>query len=506
MKILLQPGEVSFAQLRGALYGPVTVELDTQCRTAIRASQQAIEDVIKQDKVVYGTNTGFGLLAHVKIAPDQLEALQRNIVRSHAAGVGEYLKPDVVRLLMLLKINSLAQGYSGVRERLVDMLLTLLNNDVLPCIPSKGSVGASGDLAPLAHLTLPLMGEGHVWMNEEKQPAAQALQVLGLKPLSLGPKEGLAMLNGTQVSTALALAAYIQTEALFTSGVIAGCLSIEASMGSEIPFDARIHQVRRQLGQIQVAAFMRDLFVDSEIRKAYHMEKRRVQDPYSLRCQPQVLGACLDNLKHVAVILHREANAVTDNPLIFSADAVLSGGNFHAEPVAMAADILALVIAEIGSFAERQIAFLIDQHMSGLPAFLAPDAGLQSGFMLAHVTAAALASENKSLAHPACVDSLPTSANQEDHVSMATFAARRLHNMLENTFHIVAIDWLAACQGLDFRAPLKSSPTLEQYRMQVRAQVALYHDDRILGDDISKVYDLLRQPDFIHIPTEWLAV
>jgi len=386
-----------------------------------------------------------------------------------------------------MKIAALAQGYSGARLALVDGLCALLKHKIYPCIPSKGSVGASGDLAPLAHMTGALIGVGDVHVEGEKMPASRALAEAGLEALELAPKEGLALLNGTQVSTALALAALFRCEHVLAAALASGAMAADAIKGSDTPFDDRIHQIRGHSGQIAVAGMLRKLMDGSEIR-ASHIDCVRVQDPYSIRCQPQVMGACLDVMHHVADVLTIEANAVTDNPLIIAdTGEVLSGGNFHAEPVAFAADHLALAIAEIGSLSERRIALLIDSHLSGLPPFLVEDGGLNSGFMMPQVTAAALASENKSLAHPASVDSLPTSANQEDHVSMSTFAANRLHTMLDNTAGIVAIELLAGAQGMDFHHPQKSSEVLESIIRDIREVSPTYTEDRSLAKDIAEV-------------------
>jgi histidine ammonia-lyase len=435
---------------------------------------------------VYGVNTGFGKLASTRIAKDDLEVLQLKLLRSHAVGVGEPLAANVVRLILLLKAASLARGHSGVREEVIDTLLELYNHGITPVIPCQGSVGASGDLAPLAHLCLPLVGEGEVFYQDQRLSASDALKQAGLEPLTLSAKEGLALINGTQVSTAIALDALFATERVFDAAIIAGALTLDAARGSDGPFDARIHAVRGQPGQMDCAAAYRALTAGSEIRQSHVEGDDRVQDPYCLRCQPQVMGACLDQMRYAANVLAIEANAVTDNPLVFAADdALVSGGNFHAEPVALAADALAVVIAEIGAISERRIAMLVDANVSRLPAFLSPDAGLNSGFMIVHVTAAALASENKSLAHPASVDSLPTSANQEDHVSMATFAARRLQSMLHNTSHIVSIELLAAAQGIEFLRPLKSSAPLESLHALIRSTSPAMMQDRSLASEMS---------------------
>lgn len=491
VELTLVPGDLTLSQLRRVWAEPVHVRLDPGCYGAIAASQQVVLDVLAAHKTVYGVNTGFGLLANTRISDEDLALLQKNLVLSHAAGVGPLLDDDVVRLILVLKANALAQGYSGVRQATVDRLVDLTNAGVTPCIPAKGSVGASGDLAPLAHMAMALLGMGDVRWRGELRPAAEVLAELGLEPLTLGPKEGLALLNGTQVSTALALAALFRTEDLFASALVTGAMSVDAAMGSDVPFDARIHAVRGHPDQCAAAAAYRALLAGSEIR-ASHRACLRVQDPYSLRCQPQVMGACLRMIRCTAETLAIEANAVSDNPLVFvETGEVLSGGNFHAEPVALAADTLALAIAEIGSLAERRIALLIDKHLSNLPAFLVEHGGLNSGFMITQVTAAALASENKSLAHPASVDSLPTSANQEDHVSMATFAARRLSDMVDNAAGILAIEYLAAAQGIDFRAPLRTSERLQAAMDGLRAVVPFYDRDRRQAPDIEAAKALI---------------
>ena len=460
--ISLSPGALSLAQMRVILRESQDVALAGDWRDGVDAAAQTVADLIASGDVVYGVNTGFGLLARNRISDDQLRELQVRLVRSHQTGIGRPLEDDVVRLILILKAASLARGASGVRSVVIDRLIEMTNAGVLPVIPEKGSVGASGDLAPLAHMSAALIGEGTVRVAGEVMTAADGLEKAGLEPIRLRAKEGLALLNGTQVSTALALKGLFAIEDGFEAALVAGALSVDAMKGSDTPFDARIHALRGHQGQIDVAAALRDIMHGSRIRES-HLDCDRVQDPYSLRCQPQVMGACLDQIRHAAGILEREANAVSDNPLVFSdAGEILSGGNFHAEPVAMAADALAVAVAEIGALSERRTALLIDPAMSGLPAFLVTEPGLNSGFMIAQVTSAALASENKSLAHPASVDSMPTSANQEDHVSMATFAARRLMAMAGNTANIVAIELLAALQGLEFHKPLASSPALEK--------------------------------------------
>ena len=454
MQLTLTPGKLTLPTLRRVWREPVELTLAPQCHAKIDAAAATVARVIAEGRVVYGINTGFGLLASQRIAPDELGLLQRSLVLSHAAGLGEPMSEPTVRLLMTLKINSLALGHSGVRRELIESLVRLLNAEVYPCIPRKGSCGASGDLAPLAHLCLPLLGEGEVFHRGRRLSGAEGLKIAGLAPTTLGPKEGLALLNGTQASTALALEGLFVAEDLYAAATVAGALSVEAALASRVPFLAQLHEVRGHAGQIAAAAAYRHLLGESSEIGHSHEHCEKVQDPYSLRCQPQVMGACLTQIRGAAETLLTEADAVSDNPLVFADEnAIYSGGNFHAEPVAFAADNLALAIAEIGALSERRIALLIDTHLSKLPPFLVENGGVNSGFMIAQVTAASLASENKSLAHPASVDSLPTSANQEDHVSMATFAARRLGEMGANTAGIVAVELLAACQGLDFRAP-----------------------------------------------------
>lgn len=490
----IQPGNLTLAQLRELHATNTTLTLDPAARPGIRASADLVHKAAQGGDAVYGVNTGFGKLANQRIAQADLETLQLNLLRSHAVGVGEPMSEPVVRLILLMKAASLARGYSGIRELVIDRLFAFYNLGITPVIPCQGSVGASGDLAPLAHLCLPLIGEGEVFFEGKRMPAAQALAQAKLEPIKLSAKEGLALINGTQVSTGLAIDALLATERLFEAAVISGAVTLDAARGSDGPFDPRIHTVRGQPGQIACAAAYRALAVGSAIRKSHLEGDDRVQDPYCLRCQPQVMGACLDQMRYAADVLLREANAVTDNPLVFAeSGTLLSGGNFHAEPVALAADALAVVIAEIGAIAERRIAMLVDTVVSRLPAFLTPEPGLNSGFMIVHVTAAALASENKSLAHPASVDSLPTSANQEDHVSMATFAARRLQQMLRNTEYIIAIELLSAAQGIEFLRPLQSSPVLEGILELVRSVSPAMMVDRSLAPDMELVRGLITQ-------------
>jgi histidine ammonia-lyase len=490
-------GELTLPKLRRIYEQPTVFRLAAHDRARIAAATALVDRIVSVGDAAYGINTGFGLLAQTRIPTEQLELLQRNLLLSHAAGVGEALPDAVVRLVLVLKINALARGHSGITLGLVDALIALLQHEVYPVIPAQGSVGASGDLAPLAHLSAVLLGIGFVRVHGKVLPAIDGLGVAGLKPIKLHPKEGLALINGTQVSTALGLAGLFGTEDVFAAAVVAGSMSVDALKGSDSPFDARIHEVRGQPGQIAVAREYRDLIAGSAIR-ASHLECSRVQDPYSFRCQPQVMGACLDLIRNCSTTLRLEANAVTDNPLLFVEQGdVLSGGNFHAEPVAFAADTLALALAEIGSLSERRIAVLVDPKMSGLPAFLVENSGLNSGFMIAQVTAAALVSENKSIATPCSVDSIPTSANQEDHVSMATHAARRLGPMVENAAGVVGIELLAAAQGIDFHRPARSSTSLEQVHAGIRAHVPFYAADRYFAPDIEAAKVLVRSGRFV---------
>jgi len=489
--VLLAPGAVPLAIWR-EIYRGAEVALDPAAYTAIDASARAVSAILAKGEPVYGINTGFGKLASVRIEEADLEKLQRNIVLSHAAGVGPPMPVPVARLMMALKLASLAQGASGVRAETVRLLEALLDKGLTPVVPCQGSVGASGDLAPLAHMSATLIGVGSFFIDGAVVPADRALAEVGLSPLVLGAKEGLALLNGTQFSTAYALAALFETEMLFGSALVTGALATDAARGSDAPFDPRIHALRRHAGQVEAAHALRRLMQGSAIRVSHLVGDERVQDPYCLRCQPQVMGAVLDILRHAAATLATEANGVTDNPLIFAdTNEALSGGNFHAEPVAFAADILALALCEIGSLTERRIAMLVDPALSGLPAFLTPKPGLNSGFMIPQVTAAALVAENKQRAHPASIDSIPTSANQEDHVSMAAHGARRLMEMTDNCRSIIGIELLAAAQGCDFHHPLLSSPMLERVRELVRRHVPHLDDDRHFQPDLARAADLV---------------
>lgn len=490
--IVLTPGAVTLAQWR-ALYRGARVRLDPAHAPRIAQGAAAVARILAKGAPVYGINTGFGKLASVRIGDADLATLQRNIVLSHAAGTGEPSPVPVIRLMMALKLANLGQGASGVRPETAALLEAMLAQGLTPVVPCQGSVGASGDLAPLSHMAAAMIGVGEIFIGEDRLPAGDALARAGLAPVELGPKEGLALLNGTQFSTANALAGLFEAELLFQSALVTGALSTEAAKGSDTPFDPRIHALRRHAGQIETAAALRTLMAGSAIRASHLENDVRVQDPYCLRCQPQVMGAALDILRQAATTLEIEANGVSDNPLIFpDTDEALSGGNFHAEPVAFAADMIALAICEIGSIAERRIAMLVDPALSGLPAFLTPRPGLNSGFMIPQVTAAALVSENKQRAYPASVDSIPTSANQEDHVSMAAHGARRLLAMAENATAVIGIEYLASAQGIDFHAPLATSAILRAAQGLLRREVSHLSDDRHFHPDMNVANRLVR--------------
>jgi len=480
----LRPGSVSLAELR-AIWEGASVELHPDAWSAIDASAASIGRILASGRTVYGVNTGFGLLAQTRIPDDRLAELQTNLILSHSCGLGDPLDPRIVRLAMILKAIGLGRGHSGVRRIVVERILAFVAADALPVIPGQGSVGASGDLAPLAHMSAALLGEGEIMLGGEILPAGEALARLGLAPLALGPKEGLALINGTQISTAIALDVLFTAERVFATALLAGALSTDALKGSTAPFDARLSAARGQPGQVAVAAALRDLLAGSAIG-ASHVDCAKVQDPYSFRCQPQVMGAILDLIRNAARALAIEANAVSDNPLIFAdGDEAISGGNFHAEPVAFAGDALAMALCEIGSLSERRTAVLVDPKMSGLPPFLIADSGLNSGFMILQVSAAALVSENKSLAFPASVDSIPTSAGQEDHVSMATHGALKARRIALNAAGVVGIELLAAAQGIDFHAPLETSAPLARAHAAIRASVPFHEKDRYLAPDVA---------------------
>ncbi|MEG9884178.1 MAG: histidine ammonia-lyase [Hyphomicrobiales bacterium] len=490
--IVIRPGSVTLEELEQVFRNRSPVRLDPSSRPAIERSARLVSEAAAGESAVYGVNTGFGKLASQKIKPADTETLQRNLILSHCCGVGEPLSGAITRLMLVLKLVSLGRGASGVRWDIIKRLKALLENNLLPVIPCQGSVGASGDLAPLAHMSAVLIGEGEAIYHGQRLPGGEALARAGIEPVELGPKEGLALINGTQFSTANALAALFDARLLAQSALIVSCLTLDAIMGSTEPLRAELHRLRGHKGQIEVAAMMAGLLAGSEIRESHRDNDGRVQDPYCIRCQPQVLGAAVDVLRMAAATLRIEANAVTDNPLVLDDGLIVSGGNFHAEPVGFAADQIALALAEIGSIAQRRVALMVDPALNyDLPAFLTPDPGLNSGFMSAEVTSAALMSENKHFANPCVTDSTPTSANQEDHVSMAAHGAFRLAHMNRNLSHIIAVELLCAAQAVEMRAPLKTSPPLQKVIEILRAEVPVLATDRILAPDIEKTAGLV---------------
>ncbi|KPP83106.1 MAG: histidine ammonia-lyase HutH [Oceanicaulis sp. HLUCCA04] len=490
--LTFNPGDVRLGDLERIWREGLPARLDSSARAAVEASAGQIAKAAAGNAAVYGVNTGFGKLAHVKIAASDTRTLQRNLVLSHCCGVGDETDPASVRLMMALKLLSLGRGASGVRWELITLLEDMLEQGVTPVIPLQGSVGASGDLAPLAHMAAVMIGEGEAFYDGKRLPGAQALVAAGLKPVLLEAKEGLALINGTQFSTAMALAALFDAVRLTANAVLISCLSTDAAMGSTAPLHPQIHKLRGHRGQIEVADHMRALMDGSQIRDSHRDDDARVQDPYCIRCQPQVAGAALDLLRQAGATLEIEANAVTDNPLVLE-DAIVSGGNFHAEPVAFAADMIALAIAEIGAIAQRRVALLVDPTLShDLPPFLTPEPGLNSGFMIAEVTTAALMSENKHLANPCSTDSTPTSANQEDHVSMAAHAAVRLMRMNANLARILAVEAMSAAQGIAFRTPLKTAPALQAALGVLHEDVPVLEADRYMARDIEHAAELVR--------------
>jgi len=493
MSLTLTPGTASLADLARLYWHDDALALDPSARPKVEAAAARVAAAAQGAEPIYGVNTGFGKLAHVRIAAADTAQLQRNLILSHSAGVGEPLPARIARLTIALKLLSLGRGASGVRWEVIAALAALLAKRVTPVIPSQGSVGASGDLAPLAHMTAVILGAGEAEYQGRRLPGAEALVAAGIAPVALGPKEGLALINGTQVSTALALAGLFEAWRLGAASLVTGALSTDAAMGSPAPFRPEIHALRGHRGQIDAARALRALLEGSQIREAHRQGDERVQDPYSIRCQPQVVGAAMDLLRQAAATLEVEANAVTDNPLVLSDGAIVSGGNFHAEPVAFAADQIAIAIAEIGAISQRRIALLVDPNLNfHLPAFLSPAPGLNSGFMIAEVTSAALMSENKALANPRSVDSTPTSADQEDHVSMACHAARRLIEMTDNLGRILGIELLTAAQGVGFRAPLKTGAPLLRVIARLRAEVPALSEDRFLSPDLETAARLVR--------------
>jgi histidine ammonia-lyase len=503
----LLPGSATLADLARLYWDGAPAQLHPDTGPGIDAAAALIARASRDVAPVYGVNTGFGKLANTAIAPEDRAALQRNLILSHCCGVGAPLPAHIVRLIMSLKLLSLGRGASGVRRDVVDLLTAMLAKGVMPVIPGQGSVGASGDLAPLAHMTAVMLGEGEAQYHGQTMTGGAALAAAGLAPIVLGPKEGLALINGTQVSTALALAGLFETWRCALGAIVTGALSTDAIMGSAAPFRPEVQALRGHQGQIDTGLALRALIEGSEIREAHRDDDERVQDPYCIRCQPQVMGACLDLLRFTGRTLAVEANAVTDNPLVFTDDnTIVSGGNFHAEPVALAADQIALAIAEIGAVSQRRVALLVDPAMNfGLPAFLSPDPGLNSGFMIAEVTTAALMAENKQMAAPCSVDSTPTSANQEDHVSMAAHAARRLLAMAENLSQIIGVELLVAAQGVECRAPLQTSAALGKVIARLRREVSSLGDDRFLAPDMQTAAGLIRSGAIVEAVGSWPA-
>ncbi|MEM6463889.1 MAG: histidine ammonia-lyase [Pseudomonadota bacterium] len=493
--VVLQAGNMSLQQLEAIYWERADVYVDPECRAGVDAAAAVIADAARGDAPAYGVNTGFGKLASVKIAPRYTAALQRNLILSHCCGVGPAIPDRIVRLMMILKILSLCRGASGVRWELIALVEDMLTRNVTPVIPAQGSVGASGDLAPLAHMAAVIIGEGEAEFGGKVMSGGAALEAAGLTPIQLGPKEGLAFINGTQFSTAFALAELFEAWRCAENALLISALSTDAIMGSTAPTRAEIHALRGHRGQIEAAAAIRNLMDGSEIRESHREDDNRVQDPYCIRCQPQVTGACLDLMRQAGTTLEIEANAVTDNPLVITATGdVISGGNFHAEPTAFAADQIALAIAELGAISQRRIALMVDPALSyDLPPFLTPEPGLNSGLMIAEVTSAALMSENKQRANPCSTDSTPTSANQEDHVSMAAHGARRLADMNDNLGRILGIELLCAAQGVEFRAPLKTSAPLQKAIEGLRAHVETLEDDRYLAGDLETAAVLVRE-------------
>jgi histidine ammonia-lyase len=467
------------------------VELAVSAIELIKKSRDVVEDAIKEGRTVYGVNTGFGELASVSIGPEDLAKLQVNLIRSHSVGVGEPFPIDVVRGMMLLRANALAKGYSGVRFEVIVTLIDMLNAGVSPVVPQQGSVGASGDLAPLAHMVLVMLGEGEAVYNGERMDGLKALKKAGIKPLPLKAKEGVALINGTQPMTSVGALVVFDASNTVKDAIVATCMTLEALRGTRTALDKRIHDIRAHEGQTDVATAMRSILPDSDINQS-HADCGVVQDAYSLRCAPQVIGASLDTIRYVQSVIETEINSATDNPLVFADDgSVVSGGNFHGQPIALAMDFLGIALSELANISERRTNRLVNPHLSNLPAFLTTEGGLESGMMIAQYTAAALVSENKVLAHPASVDSIPTSADQEDHVSMGTIAARKATSILENVKNVIAIEYMCSAQGVDLLAPLKASEPLEAAKSAIRKVVSKLEDDRSLSPDIEKIRGLM---------------
>lgn len=493
MTVILTPGSTSLDTLEALFRNKSSVQLTSSAYNAIEQAAEIVSKAANDQQAVYGINTGFGKLASVKIAAEDTATLQRNLILSHCCGVGEALDIATTRIMIVLKLLSLGRGASGVRRETVAMLEAMLAHDVTPVVPVQGSVGASGDLAPLAHMTATMLGEGEAWLHEKRMPASKALELAGLKPHSLAAKEGLGLINGTQFSTACALTGLWSAWRCSQTSLVSASLSTDAIMGSTAPLRPEIHDLRGHSGQIKAASVMREIMEGSEIRESHRDNDTRVQDPYCIRCQPQVTGAAMDLLRFASQTLEIEANAVTDNPLVISdTEDIISGGNFHAEPVAFAADQIALAVSEIGAISQRRIALMVDPTLSfDLPPFLTPEPGLNSGLMIAEVTSAALMSENKHLANPCSTDSTPTSANQEDHVSMAAHGARRLARMNRNLESILAIEFLCAAQGIEFREPLKTSKKLQKVMTHIRGLIPTITTDRFMADDIEKATSMV---------------
>ncbi|MEW6456761.1 MAG: histidine ammonia-lyase [Acidobacteriota bacterium] len=496
-KIVIDGDNLKLDEIESVAYKLSEVELSSRSKTKIQKSRALLKKLLKQGKRIYGVNTGFGSLSDIDIKDKDLSNLQMNMIRSHCTGVGEPFSEDIVRAMMLLRANVLAKGYSGVRVELVEFLIKLLNERIHPFIPSQGSVGASGDLAPLSHLASVIIGEGKAYYKGKLLPSKEIFKNAGLSPLTLEAKEGIALINGTQTMTAIASLSLLRTERLIDTADLAGAMTLDALKGSIDPFDEKIHNVRPYEGQKLSASRIKKFIEDSELWNS-HRGKLKIQDSYSLRCMPQVHGAIRETLKFIRGILEIEINSATENPLIFSDEGeILSGGNFHGEPIALVSDFMGIALTELGNISERRIERLMNPNLNeGLPAFLSKNPGLESGLMLTHVTAASLASENRTLSHPASVDNIPISADQEDHVSMGVTSARKAMKILENTERIISIELLCASQALDLRKPLKSSPLIEKILKMIRKKVPFIEKDRMLDQDIEEIFKLIHSPEW----------
>lgn len=497
--VVLDGSSLTLADVRAVARDSASVQLAAEARAHMLRTRRIVEEAAQSGAAVYGVNTGFGKLSEVPIAREQVDALQVNLIRSHAAGVGEPMPAEETRAMMLLRANVLAGGRAGARPEVAELLCEMLNAGLHPVVPEQGSVGASGDLAPLAHLALPLIGEGELFAGSGRRgPAADLLRAAGLSPIRLGPKEGISLINGTQAHTAIAALLCVDARAIWASAQVAGAMSLEALLGTPVAFDERIHEARGQRGQERAAAVLRSLLAGSEIRESHRDGDPRVQDAYSLRCIPQVHGAVLDALDWIGSVVARELNAATDNPLVFDDGAMLSGGNFHGQPVALALDVLAIALSTLATMSERRTDRLVHPDLNqGLPAFLAPEPGLHSGFMMAQVTAAALVSECKLLAHPASVDSIPTDGSKEDVVPMAMGAALKARRVAANARHVVAIELMCAAQGVDYRAPLRPGAGVLMAHGAIRQRVPRLGDDRVLSGDIATIAELIAAGAFM---------